>query len=244
MKTKKVVVTLSALSILMVIVSLLVLEGSTKSKAAERDSDSGTMRLGKVVGRVVHDPEKGYYFLELIGARFSFRTDPIEALEVLLQAPGKDKLAKNTALLYGMLGQEVLHTTILINPDEEDEVMPAATDLAQYLQIINPTKFAGIAYTKPGGKLKRSVVKGSQIQSLKGATPQTPIIQIKGPKSRAKVTVVKVLGKGKFIIQGKTYEDTYRAADFVCITLLKMLYGSPDCPDAAACTTGEDCGCG
>lgn len=27
-----------------------------------------------------------------------------------------------------MLGKKVLHTTLLVNPDEEDEVMPAAAD--------------------------------------------------------------------------------------------------------------------
>ena len=59
----------------------------------------------------------------------------------------------------------------------------------------------------------------------------------------AQSTAVRVLGGGKFIIEGKTYEETYLAADFVSVTLLKMLCGSPDCPDAAACATGGDCGC-
>ena len=123
--------------------------------------------------------------------------------------------------------------------------MPAVADLALYLQIANPRKFAGFAYTKPGGKLEHSVVKGPQIQSLDSdATPETTVVQIKGPKSGAQSTAVRVLGGGKFIIEGKTYEETYRAADFVSVTLLKMLCGSPDCPDAAACATGGDCGCG
>ncbi len=30
----------------------------------------------------------------------------------------------------------------------------------------------------------------------------------------------------------------------VGITLLKMLCGSSECPDAAACATGGNCGCG
>jgi len=215
-----------------------------KSESTESTPDTGPMNLGKFIGQVVYDQEKDYYFLELRGARFPFKTSPIQAQEVPLDAPGKNELEKNTALLYGMIGQQVLHTTILINPDEEDEVMPAASDLARYIQIANPRKLAGIAYTKPGGKLKRSVVKGSQIQSLaKDVTPQTPLIQIKGPKSGANSTRVRVLGGGKFVIEGETYEDTYKAADFVCITLIKMLCGSPECPDAAACATGGDCGC-
>ncbi len=93
-------------------------------------------------------------------------------------------------------------------------------------------------------KLENSVVKGPQIQSLDSdATPETTIIQIRGPKSGAQSTAVQILGDGKFIVEGKTYEETYQAADFVSVTLLKMLCGSPDCPDAAACATGGDCGC-
>ncbi len=48
---------------------------------------------------------------------------------------------------------------------------------------------------------------------------------------------------GKVVVEGKTYEELYKAADLICITLLKMLCGSPDCPNAAACATGGDCGC-
>lgn len=205
---------------------------------------TGPMKLGKFYGQVTYDEEKEYYFLELMGARFPFKASPIEAQNVLLEAPGKKDLDKNTSLLYGILGKEVLHATVLIDPNEEDEVMPAATDIARYIQIANRRKFAGFAYTKPGGKLKRSVVKGPQIQSLEDATVKTPIILIKGPKSGAKKTRVSVFGGGKVIVEGKTYDDLYKAADRICITLIKMLCGSSDCPDAGACATGGDCGCG
>jgi len=202
-----------------------------------------TIQMGMFEGRISYDSEEGYYFIEVRGARFPFKTDPREALQVPLEAPGEDALAKHSALLLGMMGEGVLHTTILINPDEEEEVMPAVTDLALYIQIVNPKKFAGVAYTKPGGKMENSVVKGPQIQSLDDATPETTIVQIKGPRSGAQSTAVRVLGGGKFIIEGETYEEAWKAADFVSVTLLKMLCGSPDCPDPAACATGGDCGC-
>ena len=73
--------------------------------------------------------------------------------------------------------------------------------------------------------------------------PMTKIL-IKGPKSGAKKTRVSVIGGGKVIVEGKTYEELYKAADLICITLMKMLCGSSDCPDAAACATGGNCGCG
>jgi hypothetical protein len=232
------------------------LEGSKQTSmksAAEKVSDTGSMlwegtgpmSLGTFLGQVAYDKEKDYHFLELRGARFPFKASPIKAQEVKLEAKGKDILEKNTSLLYGMLGDEVMYTTLLIDPDEEVEVMPAATDIARYIQMVNQSKFNGIAYTKAGGKLENSVSKGSQIQSLKkNATSGTPVIQIKGPKSGAKETRVAVMGDGKVIVEGKTYDDLYEAADLLSITLLKMLCGSPDCPDAAACATGGDCGCG
>ncbi len=210
----------------------------------ETDPKTGPMRLGKFFGGVTYDREKDYYFLTLMGARFPFKRSPLEAQEVPLKAPGKTELEKNTALLYGILGKEVLHATLLIDPNEEDEVMPAVTDLARYIQIANPKKFAGVAFTKPGGKLERSTARGPQIQALEDATVKAPIILIKGPKSGANNTRVSTLGGGKIIVEGKNYEDLYKAADRICITLIKMLCGSSDCPDAAACATGGDCGCG
>ena len=247
-RTKQVI---TILSILLAIITLTsACGGSSKPGitpgATEKDKPSQTdkIQLGMYEGIVTYDPEEGCYFIEARGARFPFKTDPREALKVPLEAPGEDVLAKHSALLLGMIGKEVLHTTILINPDEEDEVMPAVVDLALYLQMVNPKKFAGLAYTKPGGKLENSVVKGSQIQSLDSdATPETTIVQIRGPKSGAQSTVVRVLGDGKFVIEGETYEETWRAADFVSVTLHKMLCGSADCPDAATCATGGDCGC-
>lgn len=210
----------------------------------EKKPKTGPMNVGKLFGQVTYDQEQDYYFLELRGVRFPFKSSPIEAQDVVLEARGKTDLEKNTALLYGILGKEVLHATVLIDPNEEDEVMPAATDLARYIQIANPKKFAGIAYTKPGGKLRRFTARGPQIQALEDATVKTPIILIKGPKSGAKNTRVSAVGGGKVIVEGKTYEGLDKAADRICITLIKMLCGSSDCPDAAACATGGDCGCG
>lgn len=220
---------------------------------AEKISDTGSMlwqgtgpmSLGTFPGQVIYDEEKELYLLELRGARFPFKASPIKAQTVPLEAKGKNALEKNTALLYGVLGEDVMHTTLLINPDEETEVMPAAADIARYMQIVNPSKFNGIAYTKSGGKLKKTVSKGSQIQSLKkDAKSGTPVIQIKGPKSGAEKTRVAVMDDGKVIVEGKTYEELYTAADLLCITLLEMLCGSADCPDPAACASGGDCGCG
>jgi hypothetical protein len=207
--------------------------------------ESESIQLGMYEGRVAYDSKLDYYFIEARGARFPFKTDPREALKVTLEAPGKDVLAKHSALLLGMMGKDVLRTTILINPDEEAEVAPAVRDLALYLQIVNRNKFSGVAYTKSGDKSPNSIGNGSRIQSLDSdATPVTPVIHIKGPKSGGQETVVRVLGDGKFVIEGKTFDELYKAADFVSVTLLKMLCGSTDCPDAAACATGGDCGCG
>ena len=204
----------------------------------------GPMSLGEYNGEVVYDEEDGFYYLEFQGSRFPFKTSPIQAQEVTLDASGKDELEKNTALLYGMMGEGVLHVTILIDPDEEDEVMPAVDDIARYIKIANPKKYAGFAYTKEGGKQQRTLVKGSQIQVFdKDATPETPIVLLKGPKSGASKTAVTVMDGGKVVVEGKTYEDLYKAADLICVTLMKMLCGSSDCPDAAACATGGDCGC-
>ncbi len=205
---------------------------------------TGTMSFGRFVGQVVYDEEEDYYFLELRGARFPFKASPLEAQNITLDAPGNNKLEKNTSLINGILGDEVLHATLLIDPDEEDEVMPAVNDLAQSIRMVNPKKFAGLAYTKSGGKLSRSVVKGSQIQNFEDATAKTPLIQIKGPMSGARDTRVWVGDDGRVVVEGETYEDLYMAADYVYLTLLKMLCGSPECPDAAACLTGGDCGCG
>ncbi len=239
------------LSILLALILLMSACGKSSEPIAtsaatpeEPKLNADEIQLGMYRGQVTYDSEEGFYFIAARGARFPFKTDPREALKVPLEAPGKDTLAKHSALLLGMIGEGVLHTTILVNPDEEDEIMPAVADLALYLQIANRRKFAGLAYTKPGGKLENSIVKGPQIQSLDSdATPETTIVQLRGPGSGAQSTAVRVLGGGKFIIEGETYEETYLAADFVSVTLLKMLCGSADCPDAAACATGGDCGC-
>ena len=237
MKTKKNMVLLIAV---FVIVGSIVTGG-----ALSASTKSDRIQLGMYEGRVSYDTKDGYYYVEVRGARFPFKTDPREALKVPLEALGKDSLAKHSALLLGMMGKEVSYTTILINPEEENEVMPALNDLALYLQIVNKTKYNGFAYTKSGGRSKKSIGKGRQILSLDSdASSATPIVQIRGPKSGARETAVRVLGKGKFVIEGRTYDELYRAADFASVTLLKMLCGSSDCPDAAACATGLDCGCG
>ena len=263
MKNKKVMILVFSAAFIFVVLavgarlidgrlSLTAIAQAKESKTTDKKEETtpedkklktGPMNLGKFFGQVTYDKEQDYYFLELRGARFPFKSSPIEAQSVLLEAPGKTDLEKNTSLLYGIMGKEVLNVTLLIDPNEEDEVMPAATDLQRYIQIANPRKFAGIAYTKEGGKLKRSVKKGSQIQALKDATTKTPKILIKGPKSGAKETKVSVVGDGKVVVEGKTYEELYKAADLVCITLMKMLCGSSDCPDAGACATGGNCGC-
>ena len=224
---------------------LVVIGLANVSLASSKPQKSDRIQLGMYEGQVSYDSEKDCYYIEARGARFPFKTDPRKALKVPFEARGKDLLAKHSALLLGMMGKKVVSTTILINPDEEEDVMPAVSDLALYLQIVNRNKFNGLAYTKPGGKAKKSIREGNQIQSLDSdASPMTPIIQIKGPKSGAGQTMVRVLGNGKFVIVGKTNNELYQAADFVSVTLLKMLCGSSDCPDAVACATGGDCGCG
>ena len=239
MKNSKMLTFLSAILIGIALIALVLRDAATSAPAK-----SDRIPLGMYEGRVSYDSEKGCYFIEVRGARFPFKTDPREALTVPLEAPGDDLLAKHSALLLGVMGKKVSQATILINPDEEDEVMPAVSDLALYLQIVNRRKFNGLAYTKTGGKLEKSNRKGRRIQSLDSdASATNPIIQIKGPKSGGSQTAVRVLGDGKFVIEGKTYDELYRAADFVSVTLLKMLCGSADCPDVAACATGKKCGC-
>lgn len=203
----------------------------------------GSMTFGKFTGDVEYDEENDQYYLLLRGARFPFKSSPLEVQSVPLDVPGETLLEKNTALIQSILGKEVLHTTLLINPDEEDEVAPAFADIARYMQMVNRRKYAGIAYTKEGGKLENSVMRGPQIQALENATSKNPIIQIKGPKSGADKTRISLNGDGKIIVEGETYRDLYKAADLIGITLLKMLCGSPDCPDAAECVAGGDCGC-
>ncbi len=206
--------------------------------------NTSPMNVGKFIGQVAYSEEKEMYSLQLRGARFPFKASPILAQEVELDAKGKNTLEKNTALIHTILGPDVSYATLLINPDEEEEVMPAAVDIARYMQMVNSSKFAGVAYTKPGGKMEQSVAKGSQIQAFQDATSMTPIVQIKGPKSGATQTKVSVIGDGKVVVEGKTYEDLYKSAGLVGITLMKMLCGSSDCPDASSCATGGSCGCG
>lgn len=160
-----------------------------------------------------------------------------------LEAPGQEIREKNYALLTEMMGPNVRHVTIVINPEEEDDIEDTVAFLRLYIKMANQRKDNGVAYTKLGGKLDNSVEYGPQIRSLNEATPETPIILVKGPKSGAESTKVSVLGYGKIIIEGITYKDVSKAADLVNVTVLKMLCGSPDCADPALCATGGDCGC-
>jgi hypothetical protein len=205
---------------------------------------TGSLHLGGIPGRVVYDEGERLYYLEVKGARFPFMSSPLAALDVPLEARGKTRLEKNTSLIYGILGRDVLHTTVLVNPEEEQDVMPAVTDIARAIQIVNKKKFAGVAYTGPGGKLARSVVRGSPVQNIEDATSRTPLVQLKGPKSGGSETRVQVGEGGKVVVEGKDYESLTRAADYMYLTLLQMLCGSSECPDASGCLTGGDCGCG
>ena len=119
---------LTFLSVILIGIALLAL--AMRDAAMSAPSKSDRIPLGMYEGRVSYDSEKGCYFIEVRGARFPFKTDPREALKVPLEAPGEDSLAKHSALLLGMMGKKVSHTTILINPDEEDEVMPAVQIVA------------------------------------------------------------------------------------------------------------------
>ncbi len=213
-------------------------------EAAQKQGACGSMNVGKFEGRVDYDKDEDYYFLQLRGARLPFKASPIDAQKVPLETPGKNEKEANTALIYGILGPQVDYATILVNPEEEEQVMPAVMDLARYMRMVNPRKFSGLAYTTEGGKLERPSQRGSQIQSWKEATVKTPRILLKGPKSGAEKTRVVVSEEGQVLIEGKTFPDLYKAADMVSLTMLKMLCGSPDCPDAGACATGGKCGCG
>ncbi|MFV2069515.1 MAG: hypothetical protein ACC645_21330 [Pirellulales bacterium] len=219
----------------------------SSTAAGERSREPGgcgAMSLGSFQGQVDYDEEKDYYFLQLRGARFPFKASPLDAQAVPLEASGHNAREQNTALIYGVVGPQVAYATLLVNPDEEEQVMPAAEDLARYLTIASPKKFAGLAYTSEGGNLERTVALGSQIQSWQEATAKTPKILLKGPKSGATKTRIVVEEDGRVAVEGTSYEDLYKAADLLCLTLLKMLCGSPDCPDAAACASGGSCGCG
>ena len=226
------------------LIQAVVAQSTAAGESSHQPGGCGTMNLGSFQGQVDYDKDKDCYFLQLRGARFPFKASPLDALEVPLEAPGRDARERNTALIYTVLGPHVHHATLLVNPDEEEQVMPAATDLARYLQIVSPGKFAGLAYTAEGGNLQNSVAGGSQVQSLQEASAKGPKILLKGPKSGAAETRITLAGGGQVAVEGESYEELYKAADMICLTLLKMLCGSSDCPDAAACASGSACGCG
>lgn len=240
----------------------------TGEKPAKVERTTGPITFGRFMGEVLRDEASGLYFLQLRGARLPFKASPLQAQSVDLQAPGQKPLEKNTALLYAIMGKEVEGAKLLINPDEEEQVAPAAEDIARYVRVTNTRKFAGVAYTKSRGKFQppessASVVEAAAHQhglqvveveqakasvgatrSLEEGTAQRPLIQLKGPKSGATRTGVSVVGRGQILVEGKSYDDLYTAADYIGITLLKMLCGSSECPNASACATGGQCGCG
>ena len=203
--------------------------------AAAASLDENTVDLGPFTGKVSYDEKEGYYFLEFKGARLPFKMHPARALAVHLDAPGSTPKEKNTSLLYGVMGPDVSKVTLLVDPREEEQVMPAVEDLKRYISIVAASKLGDVAYTAGGGK---------PVLQIDDATTMKPIILLRGPKSGATITAVQVLGGGQFVIEGKTYDDLYTAADLVCMTIIKMLCGSGDCPDASACATGGSCGCG
>ena len=204
--------------------------------AAAASLDENTVDLGPFTGKVSYDEKEGYYFLQFKGARLPFKTHPKRAFAVQLQAAGSTLKEKNTALLYGIMGPDTSMVTILVDRREEEQVKAAVEDLERYISIVASQKLnkKGIAYTSGGG----------HVAQLKDATTSAPIILLRGPKSGAKSTVVRVIGNGQFVIEGKTYDDLYAAADLVCLTIVKLLCGSGACPDAGACATGGSCGCG
>ena len=161
------------------------------------------MDLGKFTGQVVYDATQDLYFLELRGVRLPFKTNPIEATEVKLVAPGKTDKDKNSTLLLGLLGKNVHQAILLINPDEAMELAPEISDIQRYVQMVNPKKFGGVVYTQSNDER-------IAVRSLEDATSRKPIVQIKGPESGAEATRVSVLGTGQFVIEGKTSKKSTR----------------------------------
>ncbi|MFQ5810010.1 MAG: hypothetical protein ACE5JM_10360, partial [Armatimonadota bacterium] len=205
-------------------------------------ADKNMVNLGALTGRVTHDAQEGVYFLELRGARLPFKAHPRRALAVTLHAPGATPSEKHKDLLYGIMGPDIRRVTVLVDPREAEETAPAVEDLQRYIGLVAQDKLGPIAYTSQRAKATGAVA--AQVRQLTEATSQQPIILLRGPKGGATSTAVRVRGRGQFVIEGETYDAVSAAADFVCLTIVKMLCGSPDCPDAAACATGGGCGCG
>jgi len=211
-------------------------------EAVVQPADENMVNLGALTGQVSYDEGEQLYFLEVRGARLPFAAHPRQALAVPLDAAGATPAEKNKELLYGIMGPDIRRVTLLVDPREEAEVTSATEDLQRYISIVALDKLGPIAYTSPGGNGTQSST--AQVRKLTDATAQEPIILLKGPESGATSTSVSVRNGGQFVIEGETYEALYAAADLVCLTVVKMLCGSPDCPDAAACATGGGCGCG
>lgn len=244
----------AVLMLILLVVTWLVLspkadvELATTSQAAtdaacDPPGAEDKVSLGAFEGKVSYDEETDYFFLELRGVRLPFRTDPRRALRVPLEAPGATVKEQNTNLLYGLIGPEVQALTLLIDRREEADVQPAVEDLLRYSGVVAPHKLGGIEYVAEEQRAP-SQAEGRPRPGLNDATRQKPLLLLRGPKAGAASSGVRVGGNGQFVVEGTTYEQVCAAADFVCLTIVKMLCGSADCPDAAACATGGSCGCG
>jgi hypothetical protein len=201
------------------------------------------LSLGAFQGKVSYDEEAQHYMVEFQGARLPFKSDPRRALEVPLEAPGEGVKEKNRALLYGLMGPDVKRLTLLVDPREQKEALTAAEDLERYISIVASEKFGGIAFSSEPGDAGESGAARPPVMSLDKATAASPVLVIRGPQGGATATRVKVQPGGRFLVEGATYDGLRSAADLVCLTIVKMLCGSADCPDAAACATGGACGC-
>lgn len=206
--------------------------------------DGDTVSLGAFKGTVSHDKEKDMYSVQLRGARLPFKADPRRASEVPLRAPGDTPKDKNRELLYGIMGPEVKGVTLVADEREKEQVKPAVEDLERYITIVAADKFKGAIYSKLDGEQAHARPEGGKPGRLEDATVNEPVVLLRGPKAGAASTGVEVRPNGQFVIEGKSYNELYAAADMVCLTIVKMLCGSPDCPDASACATGGSCGCG
>lgn len=207
------------------------------------DSSGCSIAFGPFEGKVEYDTADGYHYVKLRGVRFPLKGSPMRAQEVHLDAPGRTLLEKNTALLHSMLGPDVAVVRVAVSAEDKN-AMPAATDIARYLQMTNRRKFGGLVYLGEDEKTDKAAEAGRPTVSEGAASPKLPLVVLQGPDAGSVSTRVAVASPGVVRVEGKTYEELYDAAGRICVTLLRMLCGSSDCPDASACASGGSCGCG
>ena len=210
--------------------------------AAVQPAGENMVDLGALTGQVSYDDGEQLYYLEVQGARLPFAAHPRQALAVALDAAGATPAEKNNELRYGIVGPDIRRVTLLVDPREEADVTRATKDLQRYIGIVASDKLGPIAYTSPGGKGTAS--SAAQVRKLTDATAQEPIILLKGPESGATSTAVRVLGQGQLVIEGETYESLNTAADLVCLTVVKMLWGGSGSGSGSGGGSGGGCGCG